>query len=330
MKNNLIERYIYAVTRHLSPKIRADVEKELDGLISDMLEERCGDILPTEKDIKIVLLELGSPDELVEKYSDESQKALISGAYFIVYKRILKLVLPIVAVVMGIVTIISVITGTPDASVFIVFSLIGRTIGGVIAGVFQTFAIITFIFAVLDYKRAPLYDDDFITSLPEVPEKNEKIGISEPIVGIIMSIAVVIIFLGFPHILGFYSSDSGWVSVFNIDVLRSFWPFIILWAVLGIIDEGFKLMEGRYTKRLATVTTITSLLTLGCAAVIFLDGNIINIEFFPQLIAYIKGELPPPVMRGLGNVNLVMFGIVCFGVIIEIGTTCFKVWRYNK
>ena len=55
-KNNLIERYIYAVTRHLSPKIRDDVEKELDGLISDMLEERCGDILPTDKDIKIVLL----------------------------------------------------------------------------------------------------------------------------------------------------------------------------------------------------------------------------------------------------------------------------------
>ena len=160
-------------------------------------------------------------------------------------------------------------------------------------------------------------------------EKNEKIGISEPIIGIIMSIAMVIVFLGYPHILGFWTSDSGWISVFNIDVLRSFWPFIILWAALSIIDEGFKLMEGRYTKRLATVTTVTCLLTLGCAAVIFLNGNIINTDFFPQLIAYITDELPRPVARAAVNANLIMFGIILFGVIIEISTTCYKAWRYN-
>ena len=183
---------------------------------------------------------------------------------------------------------------------------------------------------VLDNKRVPLNDENFITSLPEVPVKSEKIGISEPIVGIIMSIAIVIVFLGFPQILGFWSSDIGWVSVFNADVMRSLWPFIIIWAILSIIDEGFKLIEGRYTKRLAAVTTITGLLTLGCAAMVFLNGNIINTDFFPQLIAYIKGELPPPVIRGLGNVNLVMFGIILFGVIIEIATTCFKAWRYSS
>ena len=64
MKNDLIERYIYAVIRYLPLKMRGDVEKELDSLISDMLEERCRDITPSEKDIRGVLMELGMPEEL--------------------------------------------------------------------------------------------------------------------------------------------------------------------------------------------------------------------------------------------------------------------------
>ena len=37
MKDNLVERYIYAVVRRLPEKERKDVPMELDGLISSML-----------------------------------------------------------------------------------------------------------------------------------------------------------------------------------------------------------------------------------------------------------------------------------------------------
>lgn len=37
----LIDRYIYAVTKKLPQKQREDIEKELRTLIDDMLEERC-------------------------------------------------------------------------------------------------------------------------------------------------------------------------------------------------------------------------------------------------------------------------------------------------
>ena len=55
MKNDLKERYIYAVTRKLPEKIRQDVSDELESLIEDMLLERCGDIEPTEKDLRLFL-----------------------------------------------------------------------------------------------------------------------------------------------------------------------------------------------------------------------------------------------------------------------------------
>ena len=77
MKNDLIDRYIYAVTKRMNPKIREDVQNELYGLVDDMLAERCGEVTPTEKDIRVVLTELGSPQELYAKYDEDSKKCLI-------------------------------------------------------------------------------------------------------------------------------------------------------------------------------------------------------------------------------------------------------------
>ena len=93
MKHDLIERYIYAVTRQLPKKQREDVAQELRGLIDDMLNERCGEITPTEKDIRIVLTELGTPQELSAQYDEDAKKCLIGHPYYSTYKFVLKIVL---------------------------------------------------------------------------------------------------------------------------------------------------------------------------------------------------------------------------------------------
>ena len=61
MSEDLLERYLYAVTRRLPEKQREDVAQELRGLVDDMLFDRCGDITPTEKDLRVVLTEIGTP-----------------------------------------------------------------------------------------------------------------------------------------------------------------------------------------------------------------------------------------------------------------------------
>ncbi len=43
----------------LPARMREDVEKELHSLISDMLEERCQDMPPTEHDVLVVLTGAG-------------------------------------------------------------------------------------------------------------------------------------------------------------------------------------------------------------------------------------------------------------------------------
>ena len=100
MKNDLKERYIYAVVRNLPLKARADVERELEGLIAEMLEERRGNG-PGGGDIEYVLNQLGSPDELALKYSSDEQTALISGRNYLAYKRVLMTWLPIVVAIVA-------------------------------------------------------------------------------------------------------------------------------------------------------------------------------------------------------------------------------------
>ena len=85
IKNDLTDRYIYAVTKHMKSAMKKDVAAELETIIQDMLEERCGDVTPTERDIKVVLTELGTPAELSSKYKGETQDCLIGQPYYSLY-----------------------------------------------------------------------------------------------------------------------------------------------------------------------------------------------------------------------------------------------------
>jgi hypothetical protein len=327
MEHDLIERYIYAVTRQLPSKVRAEVEMELDGLIAEMLEERCGPILPTEKDIRVVLTELGTPTELAAKYSGEEHKALISGNYFLIYKRVLKIVLPIVAVVMLFVVPLSILLDRPDNIYVMVLALIFQTLGSMLAAVFQAFAIITFIFAILERTKERIDLGDAFANLPQVPQKSEQIKPFEPIVGMVFSLLAVALFLGFPQICGVYLEDSGWLPILSVEVLRSLWLPIILWAVLSIIKESVRLVEGQYTIRLAIVTTVVNILVLVCSAVVFLNNAIVNPDFLRYMTGLITTDVSQLVPTVIVNFNLVLLGLICFALILDIVVVFAKALR---
>jgi hypothetical protein len=331
MKNDLIERYIYAVTRHLPLKMRSDVEKELDGLISDMLEERCGDILPSEKDIRVVLTELGTPGELAAKYSGTENQSLISGIYFLIYKRVLKIVLPIAAVGIAFAGVLALfLEWEPAPNPYLLFGqVIGQIFGGIIGGAIQAFAIITIIFVILERKKVVFNDGDMFSHLPPIPQKNARIKPHEPIISMIWSVFAAVLFLGFPQIMGMWLEGVGWVPIFITSVIRSFWPLIVLWAVLGITREAVKLIEGQYTKRLVIVAVITDILTMISSAIVFLNTTIMNPDFVSHIHDFLVGE--GIAISGLFvHFNLLLLGIIFFALIIDIVNISVKTWKYNR
>jgi len=291
MENNLKNRYIYAVTRHLPVKMQADVEKELDGLISDMLDERRGNNANSEQDIKDVLAELGAPEELALKYHGGEHRSLISGVYFLMYKRVLLLVLPIVAAVLAVLTSIGFLVGD-ESSLHVVFMVFDITfmaqtfqiIATSLGGAFQAFAVITIIFAILDYKKVSLRDGSMLADLPEIPDEKMKIAPAGPIAAIIFSISLTALFLGFPQMMAL-RHDNEWLPVFDIVAIRALWLPVLAWTLVEIIGEIVKLIEGRYTMRLAGITMITSILQVLCIIWVFGSGNIIN----PGFLEYMAG-----------------------------------------
>jgi hypothetical protein len=205
-----------------------------------------------------------------------------------------------------------------------------QTLAGVVGGAWHAFAIITVIFAVLERSKANLnsYGENFLDQLPETPQKSEKIGIGEPIVGILMCALLPVLFLGVPQIMGGMSNGI-WIPLFDVAVLRSLWIPIIVWAILGVIAETVTILEGRYTKRLAIVSIVTNLLIVVCAATVFLNNSVMN----PDFVYYMSGILNYEadwLIPWLSSSNIIVFVVVCVIVVIESVSLAVKAWRYDK
>ena len=65
-------------------KQRADIQRELNSLIADMLEERSQGGAVSKSDVEGVLLELGHPDMLASKYRGQ-KRYFIGPSVFVPY-----------------------------------------------------------------------------------------------------------------------------------------------------------------------------------------------------------------------------------------------------
>jgi hypothetical protein len=327
MKNDLIARYVYAVTRHLPGKLRADVEKELESVISDMLEVR-GEAPHAEQDVRAVLTELGRPEEMAAKYGGEERRALISGVYYLMYRRVLNLVLPIVAGVVAVVGLVAVTRGLvePPAEVF---RQLFQVFGGVLEGLMGSFVTVTLIFALMEHYKAPLGGGDFLADLPTVPEKTERIQPGECVVGIVLSVVFAGVFLGAPQLLLLNFAGSGVLYLVEPDVARSLWLPVVLWAAATVALEAFKLAEGRYTRRLAAALTVGGALKLGLALAVFLSPGFIS-PTFTQFIAARFPDWSETTRLFVSNLHLLFLGVLTFALVLECVTAWVKARKYDR
>ena len=252
VKNDLIERYVYAVTKYMKADLKKDVSAELETIIQDMLEERCGDVMPTEHDIRVVLTELGTPAELASKYKSETQDCLIGQPYYNLYVYVLKIV---TACVIGGMLLAQIMAAVISHTIW--YIAIFRIIGGIFGGVLTGFAFVTLLFAFF-YKRGIKVEglSNGIDNLPPVPQKTNQISKADSIIGIIFSVIFTLVFLVCPQIICIAFVKNG-VSVyeplFNLEYIRQTWYLILAFGILGIAKESVKLIDGSYTKRVMIV-----------------------------------------------------------------------------
>lgn len=335
MKNDLIERYIYAVTKRLPAKNREDVSKELRSLIDDMLMERCGEETPTDKDTRVVLTELGTPNELSAKYDEDADKSLIAQPYYSTYKFVMKIVLAGVVIGLTIAHLILLILepqslGADFASIAANIGVgIGTLSGELLSSVLQCFAIVTIVFAVLQRKGVNLDAEFNLNDLPPVPKKSQQISVWEPVGGIVLSIVFVVVMLMVPEVFCAITISDGvttMVPVFDTEVLRGGWLLIIAFAAVGIIREVVILMERQYNRRVM-VTTLTADVVSAVLSVIWLtNSSIINPDFKASMHTIFAGA-SDFIFRIFESFNLFFLACILFALLLEAGTTVYKTLR---
>lgn len=323
-----IDRYVYQVVRRVPRKSQKDIEKELRGLIEDMLEERCGQLPREKKDLNVVLAELGAPSELAAQYRDQPARYLIGPELFPKYWFILKIVLPIIAAGMGIAHLVMAILG-PEIQWYV---WLGRWIANTVIGLAGVFAGMTLVFAIFEWRGISMEDlgEGFdLSNLPPVPSKKERISRGESIADIVFTVLVILLFTVAPQLMGVYTS-TGFIPIFNLEQLGRLLPLFLLTFGLGLLRDSFALVEGRYTLRLAIVKTICCSLSIALCLFLFRQP-IWNAGLIQQINAvYSLGEAYEIVSIIWGYFQQYFVAILVFAYVLEIGTAWFRGLRYHN
>lgn len=281
--NELIERYIYAATKRLPSKSRKDVAEELRTLIDDMLAERCGGEMPGEKDVRVVLTELGTPQELAEKYNPDEKKCLIGAPYYTTYKLVLKIVLICVCAGLVIAFVIRNVVNGADYSPL----RFAEDIGAIWSAALQAVAILTIIFAIFEWKGVKLDTTGNLDELPPVPAKSLKIHPAECIISIAVCAVITVLFMFCPDIFPVFckvGEESAAIPLFDAEFFKQLAPFVFVFGAAGIARDCVKLVERRYSA-FVLVTTVATNIIAAFSAVCWIRPGI----FSDELASFMHG-----------------------------------------
>ncbi|GHI00349.1 HAAS signaling domain-containing protein [Neobacillus kokaensis] len=288
---NLIDIYIQEVTRRLPEKSREDIALELRSTIEDMLPDKYN-----EQDVKAVLEKLGSPVALASGYLERPMH-LIGPRYFDVYVTLLKMILPIAAVV----SLISMIAeyfigyGGEESVINVVLGLLGKGLVTIIEVGIQVFFWLTVVFAVIERTEKggdPLtvslkkWTPDDLKNIPSMPKK--KMISKCEVFGSLMWTAIwATLYFYANHLVGVYEGNGGRLEfvtpAFNQEVLLQYWPIVVMVIVFEIALSLYKLIKRQWTKRMALGNSVLQLIGTIVFMVILLDSNLLNNDYITYM-----------------------------------------------
>ena len=336
---DLIDRYIYQVCRYLPASTRKDVGTEIRTLIADMLDTRT-EGLPQRKDVEIVLLELGEPVAFAARYHEP--RYLIGPDVYHKYMMVLRIVLGAVLLGMSVVTILQSLS-EPIMQWYMVGA---RWLDNVFSGLFAGIAWVTVIFAVMEWTQRTgrikmgkaLADEvfspgNFVGKLPPVPVNQSRIPLHEPIVSMVFTTLVILLFVAFPQWAGVYVKDGTGafhnIPLFALDTLRRILPLLVGCMALDYVKQIVRIQQKRYTWPLAWVTLGVDVVAAVLTIVIFLQP-IWNPDFAAQVIAAF------PVMADIDTalytldwVQVVFPVFLVMTYALDVGTAMYRAWRYG-
>lgn len=315
----IIKRYVYAVTKQLPEKERAEVEKELELLIYDMMEEYPDDIEEMER-ATAVIKKLGNPDDVASKYRFK-ERYLIGPKYFNKYVFVLKVVSLSVFLGITIATFFGGVVGKESISKTVI-----NYIPSIFIALLQGAAWVTVIFALFEYKSVDLGKEDkwSIKELPALPNKKALISRGESIFSIIFSTIFFSVLYFAPQLISIYYKSEGEmvkIPIFAYEQLDKYKLIIILIFLVTILQETLKIIWGRWTTRRAIIFSFTSVGASVLTALFFTNMTIWNSDIADAILKYTGFNI--------SIISNIIILVVIVVAIIEITTSLYKGIKYG-
>ncbi|MGE1108320.1 HAAS signaling domain-containing protein [Bacillus wiedmannii] len=313
---NLIDIYVEEVAKRLPEKNREDIILELRSTIEDMLPDDYN-----EDDEKRVLEKLGSPVSLANGYLDRTMY-LIGPRYFDVYTTLLKMIIPIAAVIALIAMVAENFVGYDgeQAVLNVILNLIGKGIGEIIEVGLHVFFWLTLVFAILertdkDKGTQPLttslkkWTPDDLKNTSYIPKK-KSISKFEVFGGLMWTAIWATLYFYANHLVGVYhGTESGLkfvAATFNQEVLLQYWPIVVIVIVFEIGISLYKLVQGQWTKKLAIGNAILQIVGTIVFIVIIVNPHLFN-EGFITYVANVFTTSPEEVKKWLIGGGIIIY-----------------------
>jgi hypothetical protein len=285
--NEMIDRYVHEVGRHLPSKNREDIQMELRSLLQDMLEEQTAetDSEPSTKSVAEILREFGKPEDIAARYRPE--QVLIGAQLFPIYKLVITIVLTIVAVV-HLVGVLYVLLQGETAG-------LGQTLLNSLFSfgqfAFINLGLITVVFAIverveggeleIETKKATDWDP---YQLPPVKDP-DRIDRFEMIVGIIFAALFIVAFNFFFEVIGFidFTGEDRGVIPLLAGEFRQHVPWLTASWILDALLKLFVLAQGRWQRQTRWLQVAVDSFGIFVLYRIFISTTISIVPFFTTI-----------------------------------------------
>lgn len=332
--NELIERYIYDVTRRLPENTRAEVRKELRANISDMLPEN-----PTQADVEAVLIKLGEPRIMASGYRGKP-RFLIAPEWMDEYLQVLKTVL----IVFGAIALVSGLFDhlfNPEAThvIGIIFEVWWSVMYDVADSLLWAFAVVTLIFVGIQYseKSGKIKTAWNPGKLPKLPKENVvKINRSGTIVGLIMGLIFgsiwIFLLINNDVYLAWYDNLEAMnlvAPLFSAAVVKPFISLFIISLLFSAAADIVKLYVGHWNYQVAAVYTGEKIFS-NVVAIAFLNNpNLLHPDFLSEVSGIVgvnAAEIADGISKGMMAVGL----IIAIGTVIDLIQIWVKTLKANR
>ncbi|WP_433318330.1 permease prefix domain 1-containing protein [Micromonospora chersina] len=267
--SSLTDRYLAATLRAVPQQRRAELADELRASIEDMIEDRTAGGQDRGAAEREVLTELGNPEQLAARYTDRRLQ-LIGPRYFLVWWRVLRVLLTFIPAIVGVVTgvVKATVGGEPGAA-------IGAGVASGLQTAVQIAFWVTLCFAVLERTDTSLNLPEWtVDQLPE-ETRERQVSLVDSCASIVF-LLVAIAFLPWQHFQPWLSGDGSRLPMID-PALWSFWLpalIVVLVATMGL--EIAKYRAGRWTWPLVAVNAVLNLAFAGPLVWLLLTERLLN------------------------------------------------------